>query len=157
MVMRWPGRVPAGSVCDRLVQLHDLGHTFVDLAGAVKLPHRHGVSLQPLLENPRRTDWRDMIQCTWYGAHFPQSHFITTTPRHKYVFNAYDFDECYDLANDPDELRNIADDPGHAPIVADMQARTYEMMELHGNPFGDTAERPQMLTQRYLPRGKRLK
>jgi arylsulfatase A-like enzyme len=156
MVMRWPGRIQAGSTCDRLAQFHDLAHTFIDVTGAAKLPHSHGLSLRPLMENPARPAWRDMIQCSWYGQNFLLNHFITTTPRYKYAFNAYDFDECYDLQEDPGELRNVANSGQHADIVADMQARTYELMRAHGNPFGDGGGDSRFHAQRYLPQGKRL-
>jgi hypothetical protein len=42
---------------------------------------------------------------------------IVMTHTHKYVYNGFDFDEFYDLANDPCELVNLAF-PGNAPEPA---------------------------------------
>ena len=157
MVMRWPGRIQPGTVCDKLVQFHDLAHTFIDMLGLKPLPHRHGVSIMPLFEDPKRSGWRDMIQCSWWGQNYLLQHWITTTPRYKYVFNGFDFDECYDLVNDPDELRNLVNQPAAASVVADMQARTYELMSQYGDPFGDTSWDARWHAQRYLPRGRRMR
>jgi arylsulfatase A-like enzyme len=155
MVVRWPGRIRPGAVCDHLAQLHDLAHTFVDVAGAPALPQPHGLSLTPLFDAPARADWRDMIQSPWFGQDFLLSYRMTITRRYKYVFNAYDYDECYDLEEDPDELRNIARDPSRAAPVADMQARTWELMNRYQDPWGDAAP-VEWYAHHYLPRGKRL-
>jgi arylsulfatase A-like enzyme len=156
MVMRWPGRIQAGSECRQLVQLHDLAHTFTDLTGASALPHRHGISLKPLLDDPNRSGWRDMIQFPWFGQNFLMNHWTTVTDRHKYVFNSFDFDECYDLREDPDEMRNLVNDTGNAAVVADMQARTYELMDKHGDPFGAASNSSARFhAQRYLSKGRR--
>lgn len=59
----WPGRVPAGTTCDRLAATIDLLPTFAKLAGA-PLPHRtiDGVDISPLLfgqpnAEPRTEYW----------------------------------------------------------------------------------------------------
>ena len=159
MVMRWPDRIPKRASCDRLVQLHDIGHTLVDVLDLPPLPHPHGASLAPLWKEPARADWRDMILCPWYGQNFPMIQRMVITARHKYVFNAYDYDECYDLERDPYELQNIARDSSHATTVADMQARTYELMNRFHDPFGEKPGIPgsvRFLLQRYLPQGRRL-
>jgi arylsulfatase A-like enzyme len=148
MIMRWPGRIAAGSVCDRLVHLPDLAHTFVDLLGLPAMPYPHGVSLAPLLRDPKRS-WRDAIFSPWYGQQFPMMQRMVITERHKYVFNGFDFDECYDLQEDPDEMKNLVNDQNRAREVDDMRARLYEMMKQYKDPlYGPPMER-------YLPRGKR--
>src|SRR6516225_10297779 len=38
MIVRWPGHVQAGTKSSKLVQTHDLGHTYVAAAGARRLP-----------------------------------------------------------------------------------------------------------------------
>ena len=159
MVVRWPGHTPPGAECNSLVQLHDLGHTFVDVLGLDPLPHRHGVSLAPLFENPNREEWRDMIFAPWYGQNFPLIHRMVITGQYKYVFNGYDYDECYDLLADPYELRNIAYEKSTSAEVGDMRARLYELMNRFRDPFGENATdpgNPRFLAQRYLPQGRRL-
>ncbi len=54
-IIRWPGVVNPGSVCDSLVQTTDLVPTFFDVAGA-DIPteyHMDGTSIKPILSNPR--------------------------------------------------------------------------------------------------------
>ena len=54
-VVRWPGTVPAGSTCDRLVGLQDLLATLSDITG-MQLRDDQGpdsISMLPLLRNPR--------------------------------------------------------------------------------------------------------
>jgi arylsulfatase A-like enzyme len=51
LLMRWPGRIPAGSVEDALVRLQDLYPTILAAAG-VAIPAGNGVDAEPLLPLP---------------------------------------------------------------------------------------------------------
>lgn len=155
MVARWPGIIEGGSRCNQLVQVHDLAHTFVDVAGAPALPHRHGMSIARLLRNPPGSVARDGLLCAWYGQNFLMSQRMVLTATHKYVFNAFDFDECYDLRNDPHEMRNIAGDRSKASVADDLRARLYELMEKYDDPFSGRGASGRFMAPRYLPRGKR--
>ncbi len=158
MAVRWPARIKPGGKCDHLVQVHDLAHTFVDLAGASPLPNKHGLSFAPLLADPGRQQWRDMLLTAWYGQNFLMIQRMVITRRHKYVFNAFDFDECYDLVEDPSEMRNVVSDPGKKSDVDDLRARMYELMIQFGDPFGGGAMgESRFMAPRYLPRGARRK
>ena len=63
MIMRWPNGIPAGQVCDELVQNIDLAPTYFELAKAKKPDayHLDGTSLTPLFENGKASDWRDHL------------------------------------------------------------------------------------------------
>jgi arylsulfatase A-like enzyme len=163
MVMRWPARISPGAVTDHLVHLHDIAHTIIDVIGAEPLPFNDGVSLLPLLENPSPPDWRDQILQAFYGGEFLMIQRQVLTARYKYVFNGFDFDELYDLETDPHEMENAIANSSYKAIVADMQARLYELMAQMEDPLGDRPparsgrERgSQWGAPRYLPRGKRL-
>ena len=45
LIIRWPGEIPAGSVCDDLVSSLDICKTIVDLAGVVPPHPLHGMNL----------------------------------------------------------------------------------------------------------------
>jgi hypothetical protein len=63
MIARWPAKIPAGSVCDELVQNIDWAPTAFDLAGAA-IPEGYridGRSLVPLFESGRADEWRDHL------------------------------------------------------------------------------------------------
>ena len=162
LIARWPGHIQTGSHTERLVSTHFLAHTYVQVAGAEKLPYADGQSLLPLFENPQRSDWADELLCAYYGGEFLYTQRIAVTRQHKYVFNGFGIDECYDLENDPQEMNNIASSDAHRPQVDDMRARLYEMMAKYADPFGDLPQPDgsrrgdRYCAPRYLPRGRRL-
>ena len=63
MIMRWPKGIPAGQVCDELVQNIDLVPTFFDLGQAEKPTSYRidGRSLAPLFKNGRADEWRSHL------------------------------------------------------------------------------------------------
>ena len=63
MIMRWPKGIPAGQMCEELVQNIDLVPTFFELGEAQK-PESYridGRSLTPLFENGTAENWRDHL------------------------------------------------------------------------------------------------
>ncbi|MBZ5582997.1 MAG: sulfatase-like hydrolase/transferase [Acidobacteriia bacterium] len=157
LTVRWPGRIKPGTRTARLVQTHDLAHTYTEAAGAAPMPHADGRALQPLFGGPEAAAWRDHILCAYYGGEFLYTQRIAIANRFKYVFNGFDIDECYDLAEDPEEMRNLAASGEKGAEVDDMRARLYEMMNQFEDPFGDLAGRgDRYCAPRYLPRGRRL-
>ena len=164
LVIRWPGHIKPGTVCNHLVQTHELAHTYVEVAGAEPLPFGDGSSLVPLFHEPGRSDWHDSIMGAFYGGEFLYTQRMVITDRYKYVFNGFDFDECYDLEKDPEELYNCVDDPQYRRTVDDLRARLYELMEQYEDPFGSHRQNRISIglppnrysAPRYLPRGERL-
>ncbi|HWB97572.1 MAG TPA: sulfatase-like hydrolase/transferase [Bryobacteraceae bacterium] len=156
LIVRWPGRIRPGTRSGRLVQTHDLAHTYVAAAGAKPMPYQDGRALQPLFDDPKLEAWRDQILCAYYGGEFLYTQRIAITERLKYVFNGFDIDECYDLAGDPEEMRNLVSRGERRVDVDDMRARLYELMNQFEDPFGDLNGRgDRYCAPRYLPRGKR--
>jgi choline-sulfatase len=139
LIVRWPGHVQPGSRSPRLVQTHDLAHTYTAAVGAIKMPYPDGRALQPLFENPQRTDWADEILCAYYGGEFLYTQRMAITDRYKYVFNGFDFDELYDLRDDPGELHNRADDKQYRAQADDMRLRLYRLMDHFNDPYGTPA------------------
>jgi arylsulfatase A-like enzyme len=163
MVIRWPGRIRPGSKTDHLVQLQDLAHTYADAGGAKKMPYADGRSLLPLFDDPARTDWNDDILCAYYGGEFLYTQRMAVNRRYKYVFNGFDYDEMYDLQEDPDEMRNLVHESSAKAQTGDMQARLYELMNRFEDPYGDVQARNSIgnapnryCAPRYLPRGRKL-
>ena len=155
LIVRWPGRVQPGTRTSRLVQTHDLAHTYVAAAGAKPMPYADGAALQPLFADPNSAG-RDQILCAYYGGEFLYTQRIAITDRFKYVFNGFDIDECYDLADDPDEMRNLVSAREKTADVDDMRARLYELMNRYEDPYGDINGRgDRYCAPRYLSRGKR--
>ena len=59
LVVSWPGVLPEGIRCDRVVSSLDLSATMLDALNAPPLPHSHGRSLLPLLRSPDAA-WEDV-------------------------------------------------------------------------------------------------
>ena len=140
LAVSWPGRIPEGTCCEHLVQLQDIAHTVVDLAGGTPLPHADGRSLAPLFAQPHTADWEDARLCAYYGGEYLLIQRMLVTPRYKYVHNGFDIDMLFDLRNDPDEMQNLVVDPGHATIRDALRHQLLELMMRHGDPYAGGAK-----------------
>jgi arylsulfatase A-like enzyme len=119
---RWPGHLPSGGVDRRLVSLVDVAPTVLQAAGVVQdpfLPQPDGRSLLELWD-------RDHI----YTEYFPDNAAVSIGPwasvtsrvdQYSEYYEAdrttLDYQEFYDLADDPFQLRNLLGDvsPGNDP------------------------------------------
>jgi len=134
--VRWPGVVDPGSRCRKLVRLHDLMPTIVDLAGFQAPDTPSSRSIRPLLEGREPEDWPESLFAEYHGDEFGFfSQRMVATERYKYIYNAYEVDELYDLAEDPHELNNLVDHPAYRDRLETLQTRMLEWMELTEDPF----------------------
>ncbi|KPK78141.1 MAG: arylsulfatase [Phycisphaerae bacterium SM23_30] len=126
-LMRWPGHIPSGRVCDEMAATIDLLPTLAAIAGA-PLPKNKidGVSLLPLLEGREGANPRDHyfyyygreLRCVRQGKwklHFPHSHrsYAGVAPGRDGLPGPYAQGqtglELYDLEDDISETKNVAD------------------------------------------------
>jgi len=127
LLVRWPGVVEPGSECGEFVRLLDLMPTFLEMAGVTPPENIDGRSILPLLRGERLADWPDSLFAEYHGDEFGlYSQRMVRTDRYKFVYNAPDVNELYDLANDPDELDNLVDDPDYRDVRADLEATLLE-------------------------------
>ena len=56
----------------------------------------------------------------YYGNRWRLTQKVVWDGDWKFAFNGFDFDELYNLADDPHELRNLAEDPAHEEQVKKM-------------------------------------
>ncbi len=133
-VVRWPaGAGPADRREDAFVSLADWAPTFLELAGVRAQRAFTGASLAPLLRGETPPAWRDEIhtQCNGVELYYTQRSVMTRA--HKYVFNGFDDDELYDLAEDPDELVNRAADPAYAEVKRGLCRRMWRFAYEQGD------------------------
>ena len=111
LMMRYPKRIPAGSVRKETALDIDLAPTFLDLAGVPAPAHMQGKSLLPLARasDPTfRKEWYyEYYEAPNYGK-IPACRGIRTERYKliKYLLEPQQF-ELYDLENDPKETQNL--------------------------------------------------
>ena len=120
LMVRYPRRIPAGTVRKETVLDIDLAPTFLDLAGLPIPEHMQGKSLLPLAK-ARQPAFRK----EWYYEYYewPNPEKVPPcrgirTERYKliqYVLEPQEF-ELYDLDRDPKETRNLYGMPGFAAL-----------------------------------------
>jgi arylsulfatase A-like enzyme len=119
-LVRWPGRIKAGTVADAMVLNVDFAPTLLAAAG-VKVPgDMQGRSFVPVLEGRTPKDWRTAMYYRYYhpGHHNVAAHYGIRTARYKLIyFNKLDQWELFDLETDPREMRNLYADPAYAATV----------------------------------------
>jgi len=133
LMIRLPGRGSSGARCERLVELVDLYPTLCDVAGVPIPETMEGVSMKPLLKDPKQE---------WKPAAFSQYHrnprvtpdgkrymgYSMVTSRYHYVqWYSWDHEagvagklaavELYDQQSDPGENTNIAGIGENQPLV----------------------------------------
>jgi len=133
-IIRYPGVAPAGVVRDEFVTNMDLATTVLDLAGAEKPASHDGRSLTPLLASGV-VDWPDDIMCEYHGHRYLYSQRMLRWGRYKYIFNACDMDELYDLRSDPHELTNRITDPAFAEIARECKKRLVAWIKKSEDPL----------------------
>ena len=115
LIVRWPGKVEAGTVCHRPTTNIDFYPTFVEASGFDGPPKQllDGVSILPLLRDPEASLERDTI--AWHYP-LPKPHFLGgysagAIRRGNWKLIEF-FDtgktELYDLANDPGEKNDLS-------------------------------------------------
>ena len=121
-VVRWPGRIPSGSVSDALVSLVDLAPTFLATAG-VPVPGRmSGVSQLDSWQGGEAARDHVIIE----NRHEPTTIHLKTYVDERYKLTVYyqqEYGELFDLHNDPGETMNLWDDPRHATLKAELTRR----------------------------------
>ncbi|MCL2834886.1 MAG: sulfatase-like hydrolase/transferase [Treponema sp.] len=89
------------------ITLADFAPTILDLAGISSGCKYSGNSLLPYLKNTQPEKTQTEVYTQTNGNEIYGIQRSVSTRKWKYVFNAFDFDELYDLENDPHELKNL--------------------------------------------------
>jgi len=154
-IMRWPGRIPAGTACNKIAATIDLLPTFAAIAGA-PLPRKKidGVNILPLLKGEKGANPRDHF-FYWWGTELQfvrQGKWKLVFP---HTYRSYEGVEpgkdgmpgptaqgktdlaLYDLDNDVEERKNIVDK--HPEVVERLKA----LAETAREELGDTLTKRQ--------------
>lgn len=123
-IIKAPG-AKKGIARDELVSLADFGPTFLGLAGVTSDISFSGNSLVPLLNGTRPDDWRDAVFFQTNGNETYGIQRSILTDKWRFVYNGFDYDELYDMENDPGQMQNLATKDDYRGIVSEMYRRIW--------------------------------
>lgn len=109
LIIKWPGLIKAGSVCEHPVISNDFYPTMLEMAGLALMPEQHidGKSLLPLMKGAASFD-RDLLY--WHHPHYHSMCGVVRYHNWKLIESLEDGSvELYDLKNDISEQHNLAD------------------------------------------------
>ncbi|MBC8350480.1 MAG: sulfatase-like hydrolase/transferase [Planctomycetes bacterium] len=125
LIVAGPG-VAEDATCDAPVSIADIGVTVCDLGEAESIDVADSQSLRPLLSQAAVSLPRfENGYAEYHGTRFPLMQRILWQGPWKFVFNGFDFDELYNLDEDPHEMHNRARDPNQQQRVASMMAQVW--------------------------------
>ncbi|MCR9294466.1 MAG: arylsulfatase [bacterium] len=130
LLIRWPGKIPAGSQVTPIAAAVDLMPTLADLCGIPFMPPKpfDGMSVAPLLR-AERSEWPDRAII---------SHWNNRMSVRNQRFRLDDRGGLFELENDPGQRRDIAE--SHPQTVAELnEIRERYASEIEGY---DSDERP---------------
>lgn len=135
LIIRYPGMLSEGTVEDAFVyNLLDLPPTLLEWVGTNVPTHMQGRSMAELLQGKRPPDWRTEVVSTYNGQQFGLYTQRMIRNKHwKYVWNATDIDELYDLNQDPYELTNRIKDSSLESVVRDLRYKLSTVLEEDGD------------------------
>lgn len=133
LILRWPGRLPAGRRVSDLVELVDVLPTLLDLAGQPAPPGLHGRSLLALARGEPGASGRDVV----VGEYLENEEAMARSSRYKLIEgtgarrrqDGYETarplpgasERLYDLDADPGETTDLHDRAELAPVVAGLR------------------------------------
>ena len=124
MIVRQPGKVPAGEISTALQTLVDYAPTFLSAAD-IKIPYSMtGKDQTGVWYNYDNTLKRDHVMIE--NRHEPTTIHLKTYIEDRYKITVYynqSYGELFDLETDPEELHNLWDDPNSIELKSDLIAR----------------------------------
>ncbi len=126
-ILSWPGHLPQGTRCNRVISSLDLNATMLDALNCPPLPHSRGRSLLNLLRHPDATEWEDVafsefcLDSAGGGGPAGSSGALRQrmVRRGPWKLNYYYGHPCqlFNLEEDPRETHDRAADPAYKEIV----------------------------------------
>ena len=148
---RFPGEVPAGSICSQIACNVDFAPTFLDFAGLTIPSYMQGESLKPLLNQTDIQNWQQVAYHRYWMHRDPDhnaySHYGIRTQKYKLIYwynEGFDLPgtnhggedkewELFDCEQDPLELFNIFNDPNYHEIILKLTQILEEKMQEIGD------------------------
>lgn len=138
LLVRFPGRIPAGTKCTTPVSLVDLAPTILDYLQIKPLKEASGSSLRPVLEG-------DSGEVEVYAERgFPPDKASITCARMvrigdwKFIRFGDGREMLFDIRNDSSETHNLSDDPAHSATKRELLQKLKDHMAKIKDPAFNT-------------------
>ncbi len=132
-MMKYPGKIKAGSEVDQMVVNIDFAPTLLDFAGVTVPSDMQGKSFRKIVEQKNSDQsWRKAMYYHYYE--YPEPHKVAPhlgirTDRYKLIrfYGAVNKWELYDLQNDPHEMKNIINQPSSKSLMIDLKKQLMQL------------------------------
>ena len=133
LVMAGPGIVE-NATTEARVGLHDLAQTLLDLESCNPIDTPDSRSFASVLHDPaaHEADFRTGY-AEYEGTRYQFTQRVLWQDNWKFVHNGFDFDELYNLADDPHEMHNLVDEPAHAERLHALTQQMWQIIERTGD------------------------
>jgi arylsulfatase A-like enzyme len=118
---------------DSLISMADFATTLLEIAGIKRPTQMVGHSLLGFLQGNPPTRWRSEHFTQTNGNEVYGIQRAVWNKKWKYVYNAFDYDELYDLENDPNELHNVVNLPENKPVIRQMCKKLWTFAKQTGD------------------------
>jgi len=132
-MVKYPGKIKAGSVNEDIITNIDFAPTLLELAGISTTQKMQGTSFVPVLEGNTPKYWQDAMYYHYYEFpfwHHVQPHYGIRTQKYTLAHFYYNIDvwELYDLEKDPGQVNNIYNDPNYAEVTTELKLKLKNLM-----------------------------
>ena len=125
LIMAGPG-ISSGAECHAQVSIADVGPTMCDLGQAQPITTPDSRSFASLLDTPDEVpDEFRTGYAEYHGTRFPLMQRILWQDDWKFVFNGFDFDELYNLADDLSEMTNLINEPEQQSCIEALMSEVW--------------------------------
>jgi choline-sulfatase len=129
LIAAGPG-IARGKTTTARVGTQDIHPTLLEYFGLEKDAVEDSRSFLPVLKDPAAQEGHFSEGfCENYGGRFLYTQRIFYRDTWKYVLNGFDYDELYDLENDPGEMINLAQKSEYREKLKDMAAGAWNWMK----------------------------
>jgi len=139
MLIRWPGRIPAGKASDACMTTPDIMPTLLGLMGLPIPPQVEGMDLSHLAKGEAGPEPPFALLQGMGHTYLWQDGFEWRAIRDKqYTYAVYRSDGkelLFDNAADPHQARDLADDPQSREKLAELRGKLRQKMTELNDPF----------------------
>ena len=129
MLIAGPG-LTEGVQVDARVGLHDLTQTLLEVSGCQTFDVPDSHSFLDLLKNPEGEKRNFQTGYAEFdGNRYKKTQRVLWHEKWKFVLNGFDYDELYNLEDDPGELHNLASDPQNRSVIKDLMKRLWKYVK----------------------------